>query len=189
MTTMCETCNGTGKWSPHNAVTIFTCSQCYGTGWRGDHLAIYAGIGSRETPEPVLNEMRLIAMLLAGRGWCLKSGRAVGADRAFEEGAKLANGRAVYRVATLHQPALDHAAQFHPNWGACDEHARALHARNSQIMLGDRFDEPVKFVVCWTEGGAIVDGTGQALRIAAAYNIPVFNLAVTPSAALWEWLQ
>jgi hypothetical protein len=34
-----------------------------------------------------------------------------------------------------------------------------------------------KFVVCWTPGGLLKGGTAQAMRIAHAYGIPVFNLA------------
>ena len=35
---------------------------------------------------------------------------------------------------------------------------------------------PVKFVVAWTENGALKGGTAQALRIATALNIPIINL-------------
>ena len=58
-------------------------------------------------------------------------------------------------------------------------------------MLGDDLDQPVSFVVCWTPGGEVTGGTGQALRIAAdpQYNIPVFNLALHRPEALWEWLN
>jgi hypothetical protein len=163
---------------------------------------LYAGVGSRETPLPIIREMENIGMRMALLGWTLRSGKAkpplIGrkpdtdsADLAFERGCNMVGGKAVIRVATLWQPALDHAATFHPNWSACSEHARALHARNSQIMLGDSdtdFNDPVAVVVCWTEGGAVKGGTGQALRIAAAKNIPVFNLAVTPADAFWSFV-
>jgi hypothetical protein len=151
----------------------------------------YAGIGSRETPMPVMIQMELIGTLLGARGFTLRSGHARGADTAFEVGCSKVNGPKVIRVATLWQKALDHAAQYHPNWAACDEHARALHARNSLIMVGDAFDDPVDFVVCWTPGGGEVGGTGQALRIAAdpQYNIPVFNMFDDPAAArMWQWI-
>jgi hypothetical protein len=152
----------------------------------------YAGIGARkDVPMPILQQCELIGMLLAARGFQLRSGCATGCDTAFEIGCDKVKGPKVYRVATNWQPALDHAANYHPNWEACDERARSLHARNSMIMLGDHFDDPVHFVVCWTKGGGIVGGTGQALRIAAdpQYNIPVFNLFDDPGAAkLWAWI-
>jgi len=85
-----------------------------------------------------------------------------------------------------------HAANYHPGWDQCDETARALHARNSAVMLGDTpvsAPVPVNAVVCWTESGVIKGGTGQALRIAAAYSIPVFNLAVVTVDQFWQWID
>lgn len=181
----CPRCNGIG--SSVAAGQTFTCSRCCGSG--GSPPNFYAGIGSRETPEPVLLEMQTIAMQLALRGFALRSGCAIGADSAFEKGCKVVGGKKVLRTLTQWQPALDHAQQFHPAWEKCSETARGLHARNSLIMLGDDLDLPVSFVVCWTQGGGAVGGTGQALRIAEYHAIPVFNLAVTPVAALWEWLS
>lgn len=149
----------------------------------------YAGIGSRKTPAPILQEMGNIAMQLALRNCVLRSGGAAGADRAFETGCDLVRGAKFIRIPTLWEKALLHAAKFHPNWSACDETARGLHARNSLIMMGDGLDSPVSFVICWTDGGKVAGGTGQALRIAAAHNIPVFNLAVTPVADFWGWFN
>lgn len=185
--TQCQRCNGTGKLIA--AGHPLTCSNCVGP-------LKYAGVGSRDTPSTVCTTMSNLALQLALRGWVLRSGNAKGrtppkpdtgsADLAFANGCKMVRGRSVIRVATDWQPALDHAAQYHPNWSACDDRARALHARNSQVMLGDWFDDPVKFVLCWTVGGGIKGGTGQALRIAEAYNIPVFNLALVSVDAFWS---
>lgn len=38
---------------------------------------------------------------------------------------------------------------------------------------GAMLDTPSEFILCWTEHGSGKGGTGQALRIAATYNIPV----------------
>lgn len=46
----------------------------------------YAGIGSRETPEDVLEYMELLAIRLGKLGYILRSGGAGGADTAFELG-------------------------------------------------------------------------------------------------------
>lgn len=48
--------------------------------------APYAGIGSRETPQDVLDDMTAIAAKLEERGFTLRSGFAGGADTAFELG-------------------------------------------------------------------------------------------------------
>lgn len=47
---------------------------------------IYTGIGSRETPEDIQWVMKRIGYGMAKRGHTLRSGRAKGADRAFETG-------------------------------------------------------------------------------------------------------
>ena len=55
-------------------------------------MLYYAGIGSRQTPTDVLEEMKSIAYQLAVQNWTLRSGFADGADMAFTEGADAANG-------------------------------------------------------------------------------------------------
>lgn len=48
-------------------------------------------------------------------------------------------------------------------------------SRNYRQIRG--FGEPdSEFVICWTHDGTAVGGTGQAIRIANHYNIPVFNM-------------
>jgi hypothetical protein len=79
--------------------------------------------------------------------------------------------------------ALELAARFHPAWGRCSSAARSLHARNGHQVLGAELDSPVSFVACWTPDGSLdggarsAGGTGQALRIAAGFEVPVVNLA------------
>lgn len=53
-----------------------------------------------------------------------------------------------------------------------------LHARNCYQVLGADLRTPTQFVICWTPRGSGEGGTGQALRIAKAYNIPIFDLAI-----------
>lgn len=145
----------------------------------------YAGIGSRKTPESVLNQMTQLAIFLELRGYTLRSGHADGADLAFEHGVR--ENKEIYLSwkgfngsdSQWINPSIDAyhiAKQFHPNWNACKPGARALMARNSHQMLGPMLKQPVEFVVCWTPDGQASGGTGQALRIAEAYNIPIYNL-------------
>ena len=141
----------------------------------------YAGIGSRKTPQNILFQMTEVAEQLEQCGWTLRSGGAKGADTAFENGAKkkqifLASG-------DIPNEAFDLASQYHPTWGGLPPYVKRLHARNCQQILGRNLDCHVRFVVCWTPDGAETTttketgGTGQAIRVANAYNIPVFNLA------------
>ena len=43
-------------------------------------------------------------------------------------------------------------------------------------FLGPHLIEPVAFILCWTPDGLVTGGTGQALRLAKDYMIPVCNL-------------
>lgn len=58
-----------------------------------------------------------------------------------------------------------------------------LHARNGHQALGDNLSMPVRSILCYTPDGAKgatitskTGGTGQALRLANKYSIPVINL-------------
>lgn len=53
--------------------------------------------------------------------------------------------------------------------------ARKLQARNSHQVLGLDLETPSEFIVCWTKNGKSSGGTGQAIRIALDYGIPIFD--------------
>lgn len=169
-------------------------------------MLIYTGIGSRETPSEVLNAMKDIGNQLAASGWILRSGGADGADSAFEAGVtnwawdnqqgapteiylpwEGFNGRYStrkgYFVASndsTYADAMDIAKRFHPNWGACSPGAKAMHARNVSQILGQDLNTPTNLVICWTKEGKGGGGTGQALRIAKHYNVPIIDLGKDP---------
>ena len=139
----------------------------------------YAGIGSRATPPDILNLMSKLARKFSRQGYILRSGGAKGADTAFHAGVIDVCGEAeIFTVQHATPESLEMAEKYHPNWSACSEYAKQLHARNGMIILGRHLDNPVKFVICWTPEGKITGGTGQALRIAADYKISVRNLAI-----------
>lgn len=172
----------------------------------------YAGIGSRQTPKLVLDLMQRIGSELARNGFTLRSGGAVGADTAFEEGAvsvqysgaTVSNAPALLASAGTEiflpwdnfngrkygivpfqneyaEEAMKIAEAYHPNWKACSKGAKLLHTRNVAQVLGHDLKSPSKFIVCWTEGGKGGGGTGQALRIAKGFNIPIFDLGFEPA--------
>lgn len=144
----------------------------------------YAGIGSRATPMHVLAKMREFAAQLEKIGYECHTGGALGADKAFIDGATNTqiwlpfHGYNGYS-SNLRLPNdrdIKFASKYHPKWESCGHGARLMHARNCSIVLGDNLDEPVDFIICWTQDGKPSGGTGQALRIALHYEIPVFNL-------------
>jgi hypothetical protein len=165
-------------------------------------MRAYAGVGSRETPPDVLVLMEQIADRLAAEGWTLRSGNAPGADQAFARGhlrtgcndrieiylpwkgfeAAALNGWEDAIVARPEpQPeAYPIAEEFHPNWAALKRGGRALQARNVHQVLGPdvTYPGPVsRAIVCWTPGARGGGGTGQAIRIARNFAVPVFDLA------------
>ena len=158
----------------------------------------YAGIGSRKTPHEILELMEQLAYWLADEDQLvLRSGHAPGADQAFERGAEQAEGDmqiflpwtsfecdtpvpATAKVFTEPLPPAYHeAAKHHPVWPKLSRPVRALHARNAHQILGPGLDQPATFVICWTLRGGRSGGTGQALRIAEAHDIPIYDLGIS----------
>lgn len=141
-------------------------------------MAYYAGIGARATPPFVLKVMTSIGYTLGIRGEILRSGGAAGADSAFEKGCDEANGNK--EIFTAHSFIPDWAFEItkrtHPAPEKLSPFVMRLHARNALILLGREMDRPVERIICWTPKGEVVGGTGQALRIAQLYGIPVQNL-------------
>jgi hypothetical protein len=142
-----------------------------------EHNFVYAGIGARVTPQRVLYQMEKFARAAEFEGGLLRSGGAKkGADHWFERGVKRDENKQIFHhYEKIPEAWYDHAALYHPKWELCDDFARAAHARNSAVMLGADLCKPVLFVVCFTLGGRVIGGTGQALRIANDLGIPVFN--------------
>lgn len=148
----------------------------------------YSAFGSRKTPEDVLDIMSQIATELELRGFTQRNGGAVGADQAFLEGIQDPETVELYLPwdgyngweSPMPLPnafAYEVAFLNHPNWGACNETARKLHARNTYVALGQsRDDTPSMFGICWTEGGACKGGSGQTIRVLDTNLIRVFNL-------------
>jgi hypothetical protein len=148
---------------------------------------IYAGVGSRETPKEILELMKSIALELEQCGYILRSGKAIGADQAFESGAK---SKDIFLKEDATYEAMELSSRFHPYWRNLKNYEKQLHGRNAQILLGRYLNETVDFVICWTTGGKAVGGTGQAIRIAQGYGIKVYNLAINKDKEeLFEFLN
>jgi hypothetical protein len=151
---------------------------------------IYAGIGSREVTHEKMPEMHSlfvkIGKFLAEKGYVLRSGAAEGSDAAFEAGCDSVKGQKeiyvpwrgfnnCYHGIDWTQAGWKMAEQFHPNWENLKLGGRQMMARNSHQILGLDLKSPVDFVCCWTEGGLMKGGTAQALRIAEANKVKIFN--------------
>lgn len=147
----------------------------------------YAGIGSRETPNDVLVYFSKVAAFLSTKGFVLRSGGAGGADKSFEVGCDRFNGlkeiyipwkgfeRSDSNLVVSNVKAFEIAEKFHPNWQRLSSGAKKLQARNCHQVLGEDLETPSNFIICWTKKGKGQGGTGQALRIANHYGIPIFD--------------
>jgi len=148
-----------------------------------DNKRYYTGVGSRKTPTHILDIMTKLATKLAENHYILRSGGAIGADKAFEYGAGIKKEIYLAHMATTES--MEIASQFHPAWNNCSPYAKKLHGRNSFQVLGPNLNIPSKFLICWTPDGCIshkernrlTGGTGTAISIADMYNVPIFNLA------------
>ena len=114
----------------------------------------YAGIGSRETPQEVLDSFIRIGKYLANEGYTLRSGGAEGADLAFERGADSINGnKEIYlpwkrfgnsesNLVVSDGAAFEIAAKYHPYWNNLKTTSKKLQARNSHQVLGKDLNTP-----------------------------------------------
>jgi hypothetical protein len=153
----------------------------------------YTGVGSRQTPDHVLELMSSIATDLRYLGYTLRSGAADGADVAFGAGAQdqahiylpwsgfghvEPGALCITQGQNIPIEQLQILAKVHPRWASLTDGPRKLHARNVRQVLGTRLDEPSDFLICWTPNGQEIGGTATAIRIAQLYGVPTFNLGM-----------
>ncbi len=143
----------------------------------------YAGIGSRKVPDDIGELMTKISEKLSEKGYMLRSGGAKGSDTYFEKGVKLSiiEGKPTYNkeIFTAYdctKKSILMASNYHPAFHNCKEYAKKLHGRNAMIILGKELNDPVDFVVCWTENGKDKGGTGLGIRLAEDKKIKIYNL-------------
>lgn len=164
----------------------------------------YAGIGSRETPSSVQPIITSIAEFLYEEGYTLRSGGAPGADKMFEQAVPDKTRRDIYvpwycfnsstsPLCRVSQEAIDFSLAFHPNPYNMKLSVQKLMGRNAYQVLGLDLKTKSDFIVCWTKDAADGDtvplansgGTGQAMRIALAYGIKIFNIAQNKDFEKW----
>lgn len=144
----------------------------------------YAGIGSRETPKDIQNQMTALAKELEKKGYRLRTGDAKGADSAFSAGATT---KSVFTAKDATERTRAIAKEIHPNPNAIstNDYILNLMARNTNQVFGSDLATPADFVIVWTKDGATssaqrtqaTGGTGQAIDMASRKGIPVINMA------------
>lgn len=126
-------------------------------------MTAYTGIGSRETPAEVVGVMEDAAFRLARIGFVLRSGKAAGADAAFQRGAQrfegakceifipwrgFAGGDGLVSTWDISLDAVDKqfpenaemrwewVKEVHGGWERLSQGARKLHERNIHQLFG-----------------------------------------------------
>lgn len=141
----------------------------------------YTGIGSQSTPGPILRVMEDAGFRLAKMGWVLRSGKAKGADAAFQVGCQKAKGRAeiylpwksfcgdprleshwdipLYELDRINEGNLEMRREWmweaHPAPDRLSETQAKFHLRNVHQLFGkdlaDAYLAVSKFVIFWAE--------------------------------------
>lgn len=132
----------------------------------------------------MLKLMSRVAARLAELGLVLRTGGAPGADQAFMHGAALLGGpmevflpwpsyEGLGGKARLNRPlagAFEIASRHHPAWGSLKESVRALMARNVHVLLGTNLEEPVAFVLYYTQDEGQGGNRARAARGASVWH-------------------
>ena len=152
----------------------------------------YAGVGSRETPLEIQQQMQEVASELEQAGYILRSGAAPGADRAFASGVQSSKNLKEYFVEEFkndtygnQEQTLNLAKEVHPAFDDLKPGGVPYIARDAYQVFGEHLDSPSAFILCWTKDAvtsyeqttADTGGTGQAIRLASRKGIPVINMA------------
>lgn len=151
-------------------------------------MIVYAGIGSRKmTPkdaESIVNKIKPFQDQL--RELMFYSGGAPGPDMVFEMLHYPSENKKIFlpwrgfngsdsQYYNITKEAIALAKKYHPAPSNLSDGALKLMARNCYQVLGEDLQSPIDFIICWCPSET-TGGTSQALRIAANYAIPWFNL-------------
>lgn len=151
-------------------------------------------IGSRETPQEILDVMRDLILSFNENGTLIRSGGADGADHTVTQYAGSSN-REIYLPwngfnnlwknkndiflwtdSPQHKEATKMALTVYHSINFARDSHRSFHSRNSMQVMGFNMDTPSDLIICWTPGGNTIGGTATAIKMAQAHNIPVYNL-------------
>ncbi len=161
-----------------------------------------AGIGSRGLDEGQLDVCYRLGIFIATCGGEIHSGNADGADQAFARGGNTVdptlvhlhlpwpnfNREAIVRGNHIHLPQeqsgyAETAAKYHPTWKYLTQGARKLHTRNVSIVCWPTMKDMVLAFPSNKKGGG---GTGQGMRVAKGFDVPVIDLNGMDTAQLYE---
>lgn len=147
----------------------------------------YVGMGTSTTPTEMHRWLKNAAVWLDSLDYMLCSGHTEKADIVFEDfsmhkeiylpwkGFNESTSELSLESMPNVSKATEIARKFNPNFGALSDREQKQIIMSGFQVLGQSLEEPVDFVLCWTEGGKIEGNIGQVLRIARYYEIPIFD--------------
>ena len=149
----------------------------------------YGGVGSRETPESVLNKFITIASSLEVNNFYASTGCADGADKAFRIGCS--EPRIYTCRGSEHGIDPQHYSNYFKTeyivkellgvtrYNNMSTFAKLAHRRNCYQILGDDLTTPVEFTLLYAKpnksGDGVLGGTVTAYKLSKALGIPTFN--------------
>lgn len=163
----------------------------------------YSGIGSRETPEHILEDMYYLGIYLSNCGYVLRSGNARGADTAFSKGCDAVMGDSEIYLPydnfnngcrnsilvtnkKIIKQAIDIMKTCKSSSYTWNNRNTPYHSRNVFQVLGHNLMTKSSLVICYTDTGAEskedvimrndCSGTSTAITLASMLNIPVINM-------------
>lgn len=177
----------------------------------------YTGVGSRDLSDDEYDLMESIAKYLASKGYILRSGKAPGADSAFEAGVSEYGDlslKEIYipwptfkgnefpgEVVSLGPPSsmnygisLRLVKEVHPAPDKLSQAATKLHQRNCHQVLGRDLENPApsKFLLACSDtdkDGDVKGGTRTAWMLAKKYNVPCFNIRGKTKQEIFAFLK
>ena len=155
-------------------------------------MKYYAGIGSRAAPKEILELCFNVGLILAKYGYILRSGHADGCDIAFEDGCDAVNGEKqiflpwknfngsssyfYFKNSLIPEKIKQITMENYLKWYNVTTPVKLLHARNTQQILGVDLNEPVDFVVGYTNRPPfVIGGTRYGMYLAEKNHIPIYN--------------
>lgn len=174
-------------------------------------MLIYAGIGPRNTPMAVQEQMTIIGVEMYKMGFILSSGDGIAADQAWAEEVPPEATRIFvvepkpncphgqvpvwtqeqYDFANKHfeMHRWDKARNAPMPLSSQNEYVQGLFCRNLNILLGADLNTPVNFVAYWygeDRPAGWAGGTGHTVSMAFELGIPCFNICFADQQAAME---
>lgn len=152
----------------------------------------YAATGNREAPPHILQKFDELARMLEAKGYTARVGGFEGIEETVEKATTKHEVHLPFKDFNQKQSkytwnserAFAIAKLFHPTFDTLKKGVQTFLAKNARLIMGDKMVSPALFLLTWTEDGAEsmrekssrTGFSGHPIAIAAAINIPIFNL-------------